>query len=1161
MYSQSLSNIKYIHADVADLETARISSLNIADGKVLADSKSMTVNENLVVNGDLVVNGENQYISTTNLLVTDNLLKIAEGNTSSNVDIGFYAPYGSNKNIAFFHDHNDQKFKVINTTDLSVPSITLPSSYSYNDFQAANIYAANFYKTGTSDSLNDLINGVASLLQTHKDDTKNPHSVTASQLGLGTSNSPTFSGLTLSGLNGVLKASSGVVSGSASTSDLTEGSNLYYTDSRARAAFSAGTNLSYSSGVYSLISEPVLNGLKATSTFALKNNSNSTIVSIDQSGNLDVLGLIEGRNLVNDGAALDSHIANTSNPHSVTRAQLGVGTGDSPVFSNCLIGTVNGNSTYAGIKYTGLGDTNYMIMQYSAGNTYVNCGSGTMTSFRIGNSQVGYYDASDWKTSVNFVCPTLSVGSLSGVLKASSGVVSGSATTSDLTEGSNLYYTNARARAALSAGTNISYDSSTGAISCVSAPNLNNVNLSSLTASQYVKTDSSKNLTSVSLIPTSDIDSFNSTVRGLFSGVDINYDSSTGVISNPQGLAPGNAPTFNGLTTTNFTQIYPTTQVSPSSSGTYGLRVSQGSSGPLALGTGSTSTYIQSFNLPLEINTLGNHVTLGEISANFYINSLYVYLNQQTANSYLKTGLAKEIISVSSVPISDVSGLTGGAGIAYSSGDISVDYNSTNLKMTAGQLNTIQDIATNSSVIFNTVSAKQIVANPLGSSVIPFVVVSSDVKTVDDQIIFLMATNDDPSVQLRINNIGSSTGSLRGFSINSLETPLEQRILCLQRYGGNVGINTITPAAQLDVNGNVKVESLTASNYVKTDGSKILTSVSSVPVSDVSGLTGGSNISYSSGVISLADSLNITSLSCSYNAGGTILYLASGNGGAVDQGAQIRMTNNYTSATNPNKYLRVNQYGEFQIVDSGYANVIFSLDNSGLIYANNIRLDSATASRLVSTDGGKQLISTNIVGTTNQVSVSGVGTSTITLSTPQNIGTGSSPTFAGLTLSGNTTDTLCYHNASKEIKSVTIGDGLDLSGGTLSSSIVSYADVYTPTITNASNCTFFAATPCFYSRSGDYITVRGYCGLAISASVQTYGFYLTLPENPFSNFSNSYDLIGTGFGQEITNWESTNCQIAPRISHKQAHVFTGKNGGNFVSGSFTVVFQFTYYLG
>ena len=90
------------------------------------------------------------------------------------------------------------------------------------------------------------------------------------------------------------------------------------------------------------------------------------------------------------------------------------------------------------------------------------------------------------------VSGTLTIDSLSGVLKASAGIVSGGATTTDLPEGTNLYYTSARfntafaaksttdlaegtnlyfttarARASISGTSPIAYDSSTGVISWV----------------------------------------------------------------------------------------------------------------------------------------------------------------------------------------------------------------------------------------------------------------------------------------------------------------------------------------------------------------------------------------------------------------------------------------------------------------------------------------------------------------------------------------------------------------------------------------------------------------------------------------------------------------------------------------------------------------------
>lgn len=74
-------------------------------------------------------------------------------------------------------------------------------------------------------------------------------------------------------------------------------------------------------------------------------------------------------------------------------------------------------------------------------------------------------------TATNAVVSTqLTVGSLSGVLKATAGVVSGSATTADLTENTNLYYTDARARAAISASSPVAYDNNTGVISIGTIP-------------------------------------------------------------------------------------------------------------------------------------------------------------------------------------------------------------------------------------------------------------------------------------------------------------------------------------------------------------------------------------------------------------------------------------------------------------------------------------------------------------------------------------------------------------------------------------------------------------------------------------------------------------------------------------------------------------------
>ncbi len=71
---------------------------------------------------------------------------------------------------------------------------------------------------------------------------------------------------------------------------------------------------------------------------------------------------------------------------------------------------------------------------------------------------------------------------------------------------------------------------------------------------------------------------------------------------------------------------------------------------------------------------------------------------------------------------------------------------------------------------------------------------------------------------------------------------------------------------------------------------------------------------------------------------------------------------------------------------------------------SSLTLTGLTSSRLISTDTTKTIVSTDlnswVTGTANQVNVANDGDGTITLSTPQDIHTGATPQFAGMTLTG-----------------------------------------------------------------------------------------------------------------------------------------------------------------
>ena len=96
--------------------------------------------------------------------------------------------------------------------------------------------------------------------------------------------------------------------------------------------------------------------------------------------------------------------------------------------------------------------------------------------------------------------------------------------------------------------------------------------------------------------------------------------------------------------------------------------------------------------------------------------------------------------------------------------------------------------------------------------------------------------------------------------------------------------------------------------------------------------------------------------------------------------------------------------GPLTIAGTGSDGISLNVTNDLLVNASSrkIRFPGLTPLRLLSLDSGRDLMSTNlfnwIVGTTNQINVTDDGNGGVVLSTPQDIHTGASPTFTGLTL-------------------------------------------------------------------------------------------------------------------------------------------------------------------
>jgi len=258
------------------------------------------------------------------------------------------------------------------------------------------------------------------------------------------------------------------------TSNLAEGVNLYYTNTRARSAFVAGQNITIEANgrinanvnlevanltatISNLTSDSVTEGnqnlyytngrvITAVTPYLTTANvkeSNSNLYYTNArvlsalTGNVTIGNLVTGTSVSNSyitagNVTAGNIIANT--------LLIGSGLGGSLTGLNLIsANNIQANTLLIG---SGLGGSLTGLNLLSANNIQANSWLGLYTANVIESSSALYYT----NTRVNsFVQPYL--------------------TTANVTELNNLYYTNARVRSTLSGGTGVSYNSDTGAIS------------------------------------------------------------------------------------------------------------------------------------------------------------------------------------------------------------------------------------------------------------------------------------------------------------------------------------------------------------------------------------------------------------------------------------------------------------------------------------------------------------------------------------------------------------------------------------------------------------------------------------------------------------------------------------------------------------------------
>nr|BAR36718.1 hypothetical protein [uncultured Mediterranean phage uvMED] len=399
----------------------------------------VSIANDLTVAGDLTVNGDLTYLDTTNLKIEDNLFELNSNLTGSPVnDSGMLINRGSSDNAVFIWDESADKFTLgLTTADGSATgNITLAS---------LGTLVANLEGNVTGN-----VTGQVSTLSNH--DTDN---LSEGSSNLYFTNARARSAISASG-DISYNSSTGVISFTASaapvtsvnsatgavvldTGDIAESGNLYYTDARARAAISEGsTQLSYNSGT------GVLTFTQGNTDTVAEGSSNLYYTDTRVATKIDSYV---------DKAFVDNL--------SVVAASATGNAGSATILQTAR--------TIAGVSFNGSANISLDTSNITEDSSYLYYTDARANSAIDARVNKAFVDA------LNVVAASATGNAGSATVLANARTIAGvsfdgsaniTLDTADITEDSSaLYFTNARARSAISVSGSLAYNSSTGVLS------------------------------------------------------------------------------------------------------------------------------------------------------------------------------------------------------------------------------------------------------------------------------------------------------------------------------------------------------------------------------------------------------------------------------------------------------------------------------------------------------------------------------------------------------------------------------------------------------------------------------------------------------------------------------------------------------------------------
>jgi Chaperone of endosialidase len=398
------------------------------------------------IDGNLVVHGTTITINATELAIADNMIYLNDGNATANPDLGFAGNYndGTYAHAGFFRDATDGYWKVFDGYTLE-PDASPWINTADPSFNLAKIWATEFKgnlegnaTTATRLETPRNISGIAF-------DGTSDIVLNTTNIAEGTNNyfTPDRARTSISASGDLTYDNeTGIMSYTTPTSDgIAEGAgNLYFTDSRVRNAINVSGSLSYNSttGIISYTTPTTL------SSFT---NDVGFITSVNWS---QVLDKPIFSTVATSGSYLDltdqpiipgipadiSYFNNDSGYITISQARAAISAG-SGISYNSSTGVVSSTIT----QYTD-------ALAISANTTAIASAKSEAVAIAAGDatSKVAA------EAAARDVAITLALATKDN--------------TDEITEGStNLYFTNSRARSAISAGSGISYNSSTGVVS------------------------------------------------------------------------------------------------------------------------------------------------------------------------------------------------------------------------------------------------------------------------------------------------------------------------------------------------------------------------------------------------------------------------------------------------------------------------------------------------------------------------------------------------------------------------------------------------------------------------------------------------------------------------------------------------------------------------